>query len=87
MYIQAEDGGAGSARYGGGGASIYIAAGDAGTSLAGTGAAGGDVKITAGTASTGTAAADGTGGSHYQSQIIVIGYDDNGDGVVYYGAI
>lgn len=30
-------------------------------------------------------AADGSGGSHYQTQLVVIGYDDDGNGVIYYG--
>lgn len=31
-------------------------------------------------------AADGSGGSHYQTQLVVIGQDDTGQGVIYYGA-
>ena len=31
-------------------------------------------------------AADGSGGSHYQSQLVAIGQDDDGNGVIYYGS-
>lgn len=32
-------------------------------------------------------AADGSGGSRYQSQLVIVGQDDFGDGVIYYGSL
>ena len=32
-------------------------------------------------------AVDGKGGSRYQSQFVAVGYDDDGNGVIYYGAV
>lgn len=32
-------------------------------------------------------AADGSGGSLYQNQLVAVGYDDDGNGVVYYGDV